>query len=164
MNALTNKTSSQAFFLRVLKVIIQLREAALNAIKKSRQAKNAKEVAAAVQEEQLERQQQQQQQPTETETAAAAAATVETEVAPAEGEAASATPTPVSETTATPMDVEETVAESSAAKEIVECLDSLSDELDLQPLWDALSSCLRDLAHTPDHHAVLVLQVTSFLS
>jgi E3 ubiquitin-protein ligase HUWE1 len=162
MNALTNKTSSQAFFLRVLKVIIQLREAALNAIKKSRQAKNAKEVAAAVQEEQLERQQQQQQQPTETETAAAAAATVETEVVPAEGEAASATPTPVSETAATPMDVEETVVESSAAKEIVECLDSLSDELDLQPLWDALSSCLRDLAHTPDHHAVLVLQVTSF--
>ena len=166
MNALTNKTSSQAFFLRVLKVIIQLREAALNAIKKSRQAKNAKEVAAAVQEEQLERQQQQQQQQQPTETAAAAAATVETEVAPAEGEAASATPTPtpVSETAATPMDVEETVAESSAAKEIVECLDSLSDELDLQPLWDALSSCLRDLAHTPDHHAVLVLQVTSFLS
>jgi len=164
MNALTNKTSSQAFFLRVLKVIIQLREAALNAIKKSRQAKNAKEVAAAVQEEQLERQQQQQQQQQPTETAAAAAATLETEVAPAEGEAVPATPTPVSETAATPMDVEETVAESSAAKEIVECLDSLSDELDLQPLWDALSSCLRDLAHTPDHHAVLVLQVTSFLS
>ena len=154
MNALTNKTSSQAFFLRVLKVIIQLREAALNAIKKSKQAKTAKDLAAAVQQEQqLERQQQQQQQQqqsTETETS-------EPAVTPAETEAVSATPTPVSETAATPMEVEETVAES-AVKE-VECLDSLSDELDLQLLWDALSSCLRDLAHTPDHHAVLVLQV-----
>ncbi len=36
MNALTNKTSSQAFFLRVLKVIIQLRDAALQSMKKSK--------------------------------------------------------------------------------------------------------------------------------
>ena len=52
MNALTNKTSSQAFFLRVLKVIIQLRDAALHAMKKSKlaseaAAKKAKEEAAA---------------------------------------------------------------------------------------------------------------------
>merc|ERR1712142_640085 len=39
MTALTNKTSSQSFFLRVLKVIIQLREAALLAIKKAQKAK-----------------------------------------------------------------------------------------------------------------------------
>jgi E3 ubiquitin-protein ligase HUWE1 len=39
MTALTNKTSSQSFFLRVLKVIIQLREAALLAIKKEQKAK-----------------------------------------------------------------------------------------------------------------------------
>merc|ERR1712110_1217019 len=39
MIALTNKTSSQSFFLRVLKVIIQLREAALLAIKKSQKAR-----------------------------------------------------------------------------------------------------------------------------
>ena len=50
MNALTNKTSSQAFFLRVLKVIIQLRDAALHAMKKSKltseaAAKKAKEDA-----------------------------------------------------------------------------------------------------------------------
>merc|ERR550534_3110281 len=36
MTALTSKTSSQSFFLRVLKVIIQLREAALLAIKKAK--------------------------------------------------------------------------------------------------------------------------------
>ena len=41
MNALTNKTSSQAFFLRVLKVIIQLRDAALHAMKKSKLASEA---------------------------------------------------------------------------------------------------------------------------
>ena len=40
-----------------------------------------------------------------------------------------------------------------------ECLDSLSEQLNLTPLWETLSSCLRDLADTPDHHAVLVLQV-----
>ena len=50
MNALINKTSSQAFFLRVLKVIIQLREAALLSImraKQSRADKEKKEKAAA---------------------------------------------------------------------------------------------------------------------
>ena len=41
-----------------------------------------------------------------------------------------------------------------------ECLDSLSEQLNLTPLWETLSSCLRDLADTPDHHAVLVLQVS----
>jgi E3 ubiquitin-protein ligase HUWE1 len=103
----------QAFFLRVLKVIIQLREAALTAIKKSRLAKATKEAAKPA----------------------------PSEAAPAEAEAA----------TPTPMEVEEPAEADS--------LDSLSDELELSPLWDALSSCLRDLAHTPDHHAVLVLQV-----
>ena len=39
MTALTNKTSIQSFFLRVLKVIIQLREAALLTIKKAQKAK-----------------------------------------------------------------------------------------------------------------------------
>merc|ERR1719187_1256569 len=44
MTALTNKTSSQSFFLRVLKVIIQLREAALLAIKKAAKAKKELEI------------------------------------------------------------------------------------------------------------------------
>jgi E3 ubiquitin-protein ligase HUWE1 len=41
-----------------------------------------------------------------------------------------------------------------------ECLESLSDLLNLDNLWETLSSCLKDLAGTPDHHAVLVLQAT----
>lgn len=34
----------------------------------------------------------------------------------------------------------------------------LSRELKLEKLWDALSDCLLELAETPDHHTVLVLQ------
>ena len=105
MNALTNKTSSQAFFLRVLKVIIQLRDAALLSIKRAKQAKKTKEEEKKDEEE--------------------------------------------------PMEVD---GEPSA--EDKESLDSLSEQLSLTFLWDTLSSCLRDLADTPDHHAVLVLQAT----
>ena len=47
----------------------------------------------------------------------------------------------------------------SGVVDVKECLDSLSEQLNLTPLWETLSSCLRDLADTPDHHAVLVLQV-----
>lgn len=37
---------------------------------------------------------------------------------------------------------------------------ALSDQLNsLECLWDTLSQCLSELEHTPDHHAVLVLQV-----
>ena len=44
-------------------------------------------------------------------------------------------------------------------KELVDTLESLSDQLTLKSLWDTLSNCLKELAETPDHHAVLVLQV-----
>ena len=143
MNALTNKTSSQAFFLRVLKVIIQLRDAALHAMKKSKLAseavaKKAKEAEAAA-----------------AATASAAAATSPTtessmEVSEAAGtEAASAESPPDGATSA---------EANAVAKE--PSLPSLSDELLLNTLWETLSACLRDLADTPDHHAVLVLQAT----
>lgn len=115
MNALTNKTSSQAFFLRVLKVIIQLRDAALHAMKKSK-LEAAKKAAAAK-------------------------------------EASTAT----NETSA---NAEEQDKKEETPMEIDPSLPSLSDQLSLNVLWDALSSCLRDLADTPDHHAVLVLQAT----
>ena len=141
MNALTNKTSSQAFFLRVLKVIIQLRDAALHAMKKSKLAseavaKKAKEAEAAAA------------------TASAAAATSPTtessmEVSEAAGTEAAAESPPDGATSA---------EANAVAKE--PSLPSLSDELLLNTLWETLSACLRDLADTPDHHAVLVLQAT----
>ena len=143
MNSLTNKTSSQAFFLRVLKVIIQLRDAALQAMKKSKQAQVAKEQQAK----------------------ALAAATA----AAAASAAAAANP----ETTSTPTSEKAEKSEEQPDKdndnEEVEkmevetkdpILPSLSDQLTLCNLWDTLSACLRDLADTPDHHAVLVLQAT----
>ena len=34
----------------------------------------------------------------------------------------------------------------------------LSESLVLDSLWETLSACLLELEHTPDHHAVLVLQ------
>lgn len=37
-------------------------------------------------------------------------------------------------------------------------LPRLSDQLELDELWDALGECLTELAKAPDHHAVLVLQ------
>jgi len=120
MTALTSKTSSQSFFLRVLKVIIQLREAALLAIKKAKkEAENQKK----------------------------------------KDDAAAKEPT-----TATEGDTKETTAMevegAAAAKEVVESLESLSEQLSLATLWDTLSACLKELAETPDHHAVLVLQPT----
>lgn len=36
----------------------------------------------------------------------------------------------------------------------------LSEQLQLDKLWDALSVCLTSLAKMPDSHAVLVLQPT----
>ena len=155
MNALTNKTSSQAFFLRVLKVIIQLRETALASIKKAKTAKAAKDAVSAMQQ------------------AASAVATAVTAAGVTLARAAatnSGNNGTATEEQSTPMEVEETagadaaVTEEQAAIEAaaqiqLESLESLSDELQLGHLWEALSSCLRDLAHTPDHHAVLVLQV-----
>lgn len=37
-------------------------------------------------------------------------------------------------------------------------LPRLSEQLDLDELWTTLGDCLKELARTPDHHAVLILQ------
>jgi len=37
----------------------------------------------------------------------------------------------------------------------------LSESLVLDNLWETLSACLLELEYTPDHHAVLVLQVNN---
>ena len=126
MTALTSKTSSQSFFLRVLKVIIQLREAALLAIKKAKK----------------EAEQQQAKKEAEQKRESEEKKTEETK----EGE-------PAKEGQSTAMEVE------TEKKELVDTLESLSDQLILNSLWDTLSNCLKELAETPDHHAVLVLQV-----
>ena len=137
MNSLTNKTSSQAFFLRVLKVIIQLRDAALQAMKKSKQtaAKEAKEAAAAA-------------------AASASKETSETAEKSTDEAMEVEQPKEAKEVKEAAKEVKEAVKEPEAV------LPSLSEQLTLCNLWDTLSFCLRDLADTPDHHAVLVLQAT----
>lgn len=48
---------------------------------------------------------------------------------------------------------------SSAVEEgVKQVLPLLSESLVLDSLWETLSACLLELEHTPDHHAVLVLQ------
>jgi E3 ubiquitin-protein ligase HUWE1 len=146
MNALTNKTSSQAFFLRVLKVIIQLRESALLAMKKK---KLVKATAAAKEAEQKLLAQV---------ASAPAAASDEAAVPKDEDEQMEVDADDKAEPEKEKGKKADSVEEEQQPED--ECLPSLSEELKLEFLWDALSSCLKDLADTPDHHAVLVLQAT----
>lgn len=37
-------------------------------------------------------------------------------------------------------------------------LPRLSEQLELDELWETLGECLSELAKMPDHHAVLILQ------
>eukprot|EP00092_Neocalanus_flemingeri_P041280 GFUD01044951.1.p1 GENE.GFUD01044951.1~~GFUD01044951.1.p1 ORF type:complete len:4316 (+),score=1501.53 GFUD01044951.1:136-13083(+) len=159
MTALTNKTSSQSFFLRVLKVIIQLREAALLAIKKAQKAKKdaeAKKKEADAIANLLEHKEPEaakedssssSETPKDSSTPSDTAADMDVGASVAPANATTQAPPP----TTTPMEVE---------LDMPECLDSLSDQLTLTELWATLSNCLKELADTPDHHAVLVLQPT----
>merc|ERR1712212_349330 len=133
MTALTSKTSSQSFFLRVLKVIIQLREAALLAIKKAKkEAEQQQAKKDAEQKKEAEEKKEEEQSATKDD------------------------PSKEGGQQSTAMEVEG----STENKELVDTLESLSVQLTLNSLWDTLSNCLKELAETPDHHAVLVLQPT----
>lgn len=48
--------------------------------------------------------------------------------------------------------------EKTTEDEDVQILPRLSEQLQLEELWEILGDCLTQLAKTPDHHAVLVLQ------
>ena len=133
MTALTNKTSIQSFFLRVLKVIIQLREAALLTIKKAQKAKKDAETKKK-----------------EAEAIANLLENKESEVAKEDNNSSSETPRESSI-------ISDAVA---PAMEVVSktCWSVLSP---CHPdLWATLSNWLKELAETPDHHAVVVLQPT----
>nr|XP_006822183.1 PREDICTED: E3 ubiquitin-protein ligase HUWE1-like [Saccoglossus kowalevskii] len=170
MSLFTSKTSTQLFFLRILRVIIELRTAKRMKETRERQAKEARERAreerdlAAAAEPSTSQAQggQEQQNSTEPSTETPAA----TSAAP--------TPTVLAnnlENVEAPMEVEEgqgtveskesTSKEKPAEedkKEAPDNLPRLSAELALDELWDTLSECLVELKETTDHHAVLVLQ------
>jgi len=131
MAALTSKNSSQAFFLRILKVIIQLRENS-----------NAK-ISAPI----TSNQHNHSNQPTSSRQQAATAPVSRQDQQVPTGQAA--------------MDVDPAQSADVTIKieeQATKVEESLSIELQLDILWDTLSKCLLELAETPDHHAVLVLQ------
>ena len=114
MTALTCKTSSQSFFLRILKVIIQLRES----IKVS-----ANKIQIS------------------TTTAAVATSNEQMEIDNKDIQPGTSS-----------QNQDSVELETSNNKE------TLSNQLQLNDLWESLSDCLLELANAPDQHAVLVLQ------
>ncbi|XP_043484818.1 E3 ubiquitin-protein ligase HUWE1 isoform X4 [Leptopilina heterotoma] len=124
MGALISKTSSQAFFLRILKVIVQIREAVRLANKKK------------------------------TETTPIAEIDMETVDDMTDTESMDTTQANTSQTAPT----EAKATTSKKVEEEKPALPLLSESLVLDNLWETLSACLLELEHTPDHHAVLVLQ------
>lgn len=117
MVPLISKTSSQSFFLRTLKVIIQIREAVREALDK------------------------------------------ENATAPASGttNAGNSTGRATTSSTSTASSAKSTNHRPKIVLSPGE-LSSLSDILQLDELWDTLSTCLIELEATADHHAVLILQ------
>lgn len=142
MTSLTSKNSSQAFFLRILKVIMQLREVSTAkqpgaAFPRAATTATSSSVtsSSAQSSEQTGRRQQ------------STLATVPEEVAQSSGGQSD-------------MEVDPAIHsnDSTPETEVGKPEESLSIELHLDDLWDTLSECLLELADTPDHHAVLVLQ------
>ncbi|XP_063994967.1 E3 ubiquitin-protein ligase HUWE1 isoform X2 [Diachasmimorpha longicaudata] len=133
MSALVSKTSSQAFFLRILKVIVQIREAVNLANKKKNESTQGT-----------------------SETAMDTANTSQVQESAVDD---NATADNSAMETAQPAQVEPPPkASNSKTEEDKSTLPLLSESLVLDNLWETLSACLLELEHTPDHHAVLVLQ------
>ncbi|CAG0892782.1 unnamed protein product, partial [Cyprideis torosa] len=169
MAHLTSKTSSQAFFLRILKVIVQLKEAIQDARTSATPAPSSAPTAnatstpltaspSATEAQNESNQNQERQQEAEGEATSDQAAVPET---PAEGNAADQAMADVGESQADqsvqvePMEVDEEATAESASSQLI------CEQLQLDDLWESLSECLSALAKTHDHHAVLVLQFSA---
>uniref|UniRef100_W8BYZ8 E3 ubiquitin-protein ligase HUWE1 n=1 Tax=Notamacropus eugenii TaxID=9315 RepID=W8BYZ8_NOTEU len=159
MCMLTCKTSTQKFFLRVLQVIIQLRDDARRANKKAKQISrlgssslgSAGSIQAAVQQLEAEAiiqmvregQRTRRQQPAATEVSA------QRDESPMDVDQ----PSPITQ------DLQPIEAPQQGEKEREKKLPELpllSEQLSLDELWDILSECLKELEESHDQHAVLV--------
>uniref|UniRef100_A0A3B3WWL6 E3 ubiquitin-protein ligase HUWE1 n=1 Tax=Poecilia mexicana TaxID=48701 RepID=A0A3B3WWL6_9TELE len=169
MSSLTSKTSTQKFFLRVLQVIIQLREDTRRANKKAKQTGrlgssslgSASSIQAAVRQLEAEadaiiqmvregqRARRLQQAPPPA--APSASASAQRDESPMDVDQ----PSPL-EQDAAPLD-EEGNAQSESEEKLPD-LPLLSEQLLLDELWDMLGECLKELEESHDQHAVLVLQ------
>ncbi|XP_061178702.1 E3 ubiquitin-protein ligase HUWE1-like [Saccostrea echinata] len=175
MSLLTSKTSSQQFFLRILKVIIQLRDAAKTQAKRTarrgeRDLSSITEAMAALEAEAEaimemvgRRSEQQNQARQQQEATGRSGSTEQGNEGPQEGQQGGADnpPPPVDGNPDSPMDVDQpgpSTTPQEKTEEVAPPQQSLSEQLGLDDLWNTLGECLTELAKTPDHHAVLILQ------
>uniref|UniRef100_A0A8D2LTR1 E3 ubiquitin-protein ligase HUWE1 n=1 Tax=Varanus komodoensis TaxID=61221 RepID=A0A8D2LTR1_VARKO len=171
MSMLTSKTSTQKFFLRVLQVIIQLRDDTRRANKKAKQTGrlgtsglgSVSSIQAAVRQLEAEAdaiiqmvregQRARRQQQATTSDSNQAEGSVRRDESPMD----------VDQPSPTTQDTQSVVSEGSqqGEKEKEERppdLPLLSEQLSLDELWDMLGECLKELEESHDQHAVLVLQ------
>ncbi|KAM9855814.1 E3 ubiquitin-protein ligase HUWE1 isoform 4-T4 [Aulostomus maculatus] len=156
MSSLTSKTSTQKFFLRVLQVIIQLREDTRRANKKAKQTGrlgssslgSASSIQAAVR---------------QLEAEADAIIQMSEMQSMSEAQAAQRDDSPMDVDQPSPLEqdsapLDEEGNGQSESEERLPDLPLLSEQLLLDELWDMLGECLKELEESHDQHAVLVLQ------
>uniref|UniRef100_A0A8C2WWL7 E3 ubiquitin-protein ligase HUWE1 n=1 Tax=Cyclopterus lumpus TaxID=8103 RepID=A0A8C2WWL7_CYCLU len=156
MSSLTSKTSTQKFFLRVLQVIIQLREDTRRANKKAKQTGrlgstslgSASSIQAAVR---------------QLEAEADAIIQMSELQSMSEAQAAQRDDSPMDVDQPSPLEqdpapLDEDGNGQSEGEERLPDLPLLSEQLLLDELWDMLGECLKELEESHDQHAVLVLQ------
>uniref|UniRef100_A0A286XV60 HECT-type E3 ubiquitin transferase n=1 Tax=Cavia porcellus TaxID=10141 RepID=A0A286XV60_CAVPO len=170
MSMLTSKTSTQKFFLRVLQVIIQLRDDTRRANKKAKQTGrlgssglgSASSIQAAVRQLEAEAdaiiqmvregQRARRQQQAATSESSQSEASVRREESPMD----------VDQPSPSAQDTQSIVASDGIPQgekeERPPELPLLSEQLSLDELWDMLGECLKELEESHDQHAVLVLQ------
>ncbi|KAF6090626.1 HECT, UBA and WWE domain containing E3 ubiquitin protein ligase 1 [Phyllostomus discolor] len=156
MSMLTSKTSTQKFFLRVLQVIIQLRDDTRRANKKAKQTGrlgssglgSASSIQAAVR--QLEAEADAIIQMSE---GSQSEASVRREESPMDVDQ----PSPSTHDTQSIGSDGNSQGEKEKEERPPE-LPLLSEQLSLDELWDMLGECLKELEESHDQHAVLVLQ------
>uniref|UniRef100_A0A4W5NRB2 HECT, UBA and WWE domain containing E3 ubiquitin protein ligase 1 n=1 Tax=Hucho hucho TaxID=62062 RepID=A0A4W5NRB2_9TELE len=171
MSSLTSKTSTQKFFLRVLQVIIQLREDTRRANKKAKQTGrlgstslgSASSIQAAVRQLEAEadaiiqmvregqRARRLQQAPPPSVGSVSEPQAVQRDDSPMDVDQ----PSPLEQD---PAPLDEEGNSQSETEERLPDLPLLSEQLLLDELWDMLGECLKELEESHDQHAVLVLQ------
>ncbi|XP_074248299.1 E3 ubiquitin-protein ligase HUWE1 isoform X17 [Saimiri boliviensis] len=171
MSMLTSKTSTQKFFLRVLQVIIQLRDDTRRANKKAKQTGrlgssglgSASSIQAAVRQLEAEAdaiiqmvregQRARRQQQAATSESSQSDASVRREESPMDVDQ----PSPSAQDTQS-IASDGTPQGEKEKEERPPELPLLSEQLSLDELWDMLGECLKELEESHDQHAVLVLQ------
>uniref|UniRef100_A0A3Q2Q442 E3 ubiquitin-protein ligase HUWE1 n=1 Tax=Fundulus heteroclitus TaxID=8078 RepID=A0A3Q2Q442_FUNHE len=155
MSSLTSKTSTQKFFLRVLQVIIQLREDTRRANKKAKQTGrlgasglgSASSIQAAVR--QLE---------------AEADAIIQMSAPEAQSAQRDESPMDVDQPSPLEQDGAPLGNAQSESEEKLPDLPLLSEQLLLDELWDMLGECLKELEESHDQHAVLLWRPSSWFT